>query len=263
MPISQISATGTAAAVARPARDTRSYWRVLLAIVAPLPLLGLGASYVISQIPSNGPFKSLAAAAAAHHQSTVVAGALGLFFLIGLIPATIALAWCTRRNAPTLTAFGASISMLGFVAALPLLPNDNGLALVTADKHLNVSTIAALDKALWAQPVNQVASILFLSGIVIGLPLLGIALWRGRMAGVDGRMPDSRRLHPPVHSQPHRSGHRAMARRHWLHRGHQSAAAHVQRRVRPAAGPADEDGMTPRTRPSTPVTARSAHQDDP
>ena len=182
MPISQISAAGTAAAVARPARDTRRYWRVLLAIVAPLPLLGLGASYVISQIPSDGPFKSLAAAAAAHHQSTVVAGALGLFFLIGLIPATIALAWCTRRNAPTLTAFGASISMLGFVAALPLLPNDNGLALVTADKHLNVSMIAALDKALWAQPVNQVASILFLAGIVIGLPLLGIALWRSRIA---------------------------------------------------------------------------------
>lgn len=182
MPISQISATGTAAAVGRPARDTRSYWRVLLAIVAPLPLLGLGASYVISQIPSDGPFKSLAAAAAAHHQSTVVAGALGLFFLIGLIPATIALAWCTRRKAPTLTAFGASISMLGFVAALPLLPNDNGLALVTADKHLNVSTITALDKALWAQPVNQVASILFLAGIVIGLPLLGIALWRSRIA---------------------------------------------------------------------------------
>jgi hypothetical protein len=173
MPISQISAAGTAAAMARPARDTRRYWRVLLAIVAPLPLLGLGASYVISQIPSDGPFKSLAAAAAANHQSTVFAGALGLFFLIGIIPATIALAWCTRRNAPTLTAFGASISMLGFVAALPLLPNDNGLALVTADKHLNVSTIAALDKALWAQPVNQVASILFLAGIVIGLPLLG------------------------------------------------------------------------------------------
>ena len=182
MPVSQISATGTAAAVARPARDTRRYWRVLLAIVAPLPLLGLGASYVISQIPSDGPFKGLAAAAAAHHQSTVVAGALGLFFLIGLIPATIALAWCTRRNAPTLTAVGASISMLGFVAALPLLPNDNGLALVTADQHLNVGTIAALDKALWAQPVNQVASILFLAGIVIGLPLLGIALWRSRIA---------------------------------------------------------------------------------
>jgi hypothetical protein len=68
MPISQISATGTAAAVARPAWDTRRYWRVLLAIVAPLPLLGLGASYVISQIPSDGPFKSLAAAAAAHHR---------------------------------------------------------------------------------------------------------------------------------------------------------------------------------------------------
>ena len=39
MPISQISATGTTAAVARPARDTRRYWRVLLAIVAPLPCL--------------------------------------------------------------------------------------------------------------------------------------------------------------------------------------------------------------------------------
>ena len=203
---------------------------------------------MISQIPSDGPFKSLAAAAAAHHQSTVFAGALGLFFLIGLIPATIALAWCTRRNAPTLTAFGASISMLGFVAGLPLLPNDNGLALVTADKHLNVSTIAALDKALWAQPVNQVASILFLARHRHRpAAARDRAVAQPDRADVDGRMPDSRRLHPPIHSQPHRSGHRAMARRHWLHRGHQSAAAHVQRRVRPAAGPADEDGMTPGT----------------
>jgi hypothetical protein len=155
---------------------------VLFAILAPLPLLGLGASYVISQVPSDGPFQSLVDAAAAHHQSTALAGVFGLFFLIGLIPATAALAWCTRRKAPTLTAIGASISMLGFLAALPLLPNDSGLALVTADKHLDVNTIAGLDKALWAQPVNQVASILFLAGIVVGLPLLGIALWRSRIA---------------------------------------------------------------------------------
>jgi hypothetical protein len=182
MSTAQISAAGTAPVAAKHPRDTRTWWRVLLAIAAPLPMLGLGASYLISQIPSDGPFKAMVVAVAAHHQSTLIAGAFGLLFLVALIPATIALAWCTRRSAPVLTAAGASISLLGFLAGLPLLPSDGSLALATADKHLNVNTIAALDKALWAQPVNQVVAILFLAGIVIGLPLLGIALWRSKVA---------------------------------------------------------------------------------
>jgi hypothetical protein len=162
--------------------DTQTFWRLLLAIVAPLPMLCMGTVYVLKPFEGDAPIADTAAAITAHRQLYEVVMWLGLPFLVGLIPAVIAVAWVTRRRTPVLTTVGAVWTLLGCLSALSLLVPHDLLAYLAATHELDVATVAALDQAWWALPMTGAAALLFISGIVVGLPLLGIALWRSRMA---------------------------------------------------------------------------------
>jgi hypothetical protein len=174
------SGTSTKTALGR--RDTRTFWRLLLAIVAPLPMLCMGTVYVLKPFEGDAPIADTVADIAAHRQLYEVIMWLGLPFLVGLIPAVVALAWVTRRRTPVLTTVGAVWTLLGCLSAFPLLVPDDLLAYLAVTEGLDVATVAALDDAWWALPVTGAAALLFISGIVVGLPLLGIALWRSRVA---------------------------------------------------------------------------------
>ncbi len=160
------------------ARDTRTFWRVLLAVIAPLPMLGMGLSYIVMPFDGGDDIATTAAAIAAHPGRATASLILSVPFLVLLIPATIALAWTTRRRAPRLTVAGAGVALLGFLAAFPILPGDSMYAQAVVDEGLDVRTVQALDDALWAQPLVGGTILLFLAGLVIGLPILGVALWR-------------------------------------------------------------------------------------
>ena len=162
--------------------DTRTFWRLLLAVVAPLPMLCMGIVYVLRPFEGDAPLPDTVAVVTAHRQLSEVLLWLGLPFLVGLIPAVIAVAWVTRRRTPVLTTVGAVWTLLGCLGAFPLLVPDDLLAYLAVTERLDVATVAALDEAWWALPVTGAAALLFISGIVVGLPLLGIALWRSRVA---------------------------------------------------------------------------------
>jgi hypothetical protein len=162
--------------------DTRTFWRLLLAVVAPLPMLCMGIVYVLKPFEGDAALPDTVAAVTAHRQLSEVLLWLGVPFLVGLIPAVIAVAWVTRRRTPLLTTVGAVWTLLGCLGAFPLLAPDDLLAYLTVTERLDVATVAALDEAWWALPVTGAAALLFISGIVVGLPLLGIALWRSRVA---------------------------------------------------------------------------------
>ena len=163
-------------------RDTRSFWRLLLAFVAPIPMAVMGIVYVIRPVEGGAAFTDTVAGVEAHRQLFDVMMWLGLPFLVGLIPAVIAVAWVTRRRTPLLTTVGAVWTLLGCLSVFPLGVPDDLLAYLTVRQGLDVATIAALDAAWWMLPPVGVAALLFISGIVVGLPLLGIALWRSRVA---------------------------------------------------------------------------------
>ena len=162
--------------------DTRTFWRLLLAVVAPLPMLCMGIVYVLKPFEGDAPLPDAVAAVTAQRQLSEVLLWLSVPFLVGLIPAVIAVAWVTRRRTPLLTTVGAVWTLLGCLGAFPLLVPDDLLAYLAVAERLDVATIAALDQALWPLPVTGAAALLFISGIVVGLPLLGIALWRSRVA---------------------------------------------------------------------------------
>jgi hypothetical protein len=176
------TATAATAPATKPLRDVRGFWRILLAVIAPLPMLAEGIYYLLVPVEGGSSFQDTVAAFAAHKQLMDIITWFGAVFVVGLIPATFAVAWAARRGAPRLTTWGAAIALLGFMTGFPLLGGPINTHYMTVEHGLDVNAVAKLDDALQTEPLLVVASLLFIVGIVFGLGLLGLALWRSRVA---------------------------------------------------------------------------------
>jgi hypothetical protein len=145
-------------------------------------MIGMGLFYILSPVDGGTSFEDTAAAYATHLNLVGEIQYLGVPFFVLLISATFAVAWVSRRGAPRLAAAGALLALTGQLAAFPLNQGGDLLAYMTVKNGFDVATMAKLQKALEEQVVAGVASLLFIVGIVIGLLLLGIALWRSKAA---------------------------------------------------------------------------------
>lgn len=163
-------------------RERRGFWRVLLAIIAPIPLLAKGIYYILSPVDGDAGFADSVTAYETHGQLMDALTWLDAIFVVTLVPATFAVAWVARRGAPRLATAGALLSLTGFLAGLTLLGGVLTPALVTAQHDLDVTAMAALDDVLHHEPLLGMSSLLFIVGIVVGLGLLGGALWRSGSA---------------------------------------------------------------------------------
>jgi hypothetical protein len=173
--------TGTPATLGRRPPDTRGFWRILLAIVAPVPALAIALSTATAPYSMSGDSADILAGAVAEPDVMRVSAWLNLLTAMTLIPAVIAVVWVCRRRAPRLTTVAAVLTLLGFSAA-NVLPNEELDALTAAQEGLDGGVVQALSEAVWNQPMVIAALLLFLVGMVIGGILLGIALWRSRWA---------------------------------------------------------------------------------
>jgi hypothetical protein len=167
---------------ARPLRDTRGFWRILLAVILPLPMLAKGVFYLLTPVAGDVTFEESVTQLAAQAELLDTLKWLDAVFVVTLIPATIAVAWVARRGAPRLTTVGAVIALSGFFAGIALLGGVVTPAMATVQHGLDVTSTAALDEALHQEPLLGIASLLFILGIVVGLGLLGGALLRSRYA---------------------------------------------------------------------------------
>ncbi len=174
--------TTTAAPQAvRAPRDVRGFWRVLLAVVAPVPMLFMGLYYLLSPVDGGASFESTLAAVAEHQDRYQWLPWLQVPFFL-LIPAMFATAWVTRRAMPRLATAGGLLAVGGISAGFFLLPGVESLQYLTVRNGLDVSTMTKLDSLLEDAPTLQIGSLLFILAITFGLLLLGIALWRSRVA---------------------------------------------------------------------------------
>jgi hypothetical protein len=164
-------------------RDPRGYYRRALAIAAPIPFAALAASQLIIAVPGGSDFTETAADIAGRSGAVALGQWLELPFYLLLIPAILAVASVTWRAVPRMTAVAVSITVPGFAAAFAVLPpNSYTLATLTDQLGLDVNEMAALSKAWEEHPTASVGGLLFIVSLVIGLGLLGIALWRSRRA---------------------------------------------------------------------------------
>lgn len=161
-------------------RDLRGYWRILLAVIAPVPMLAKGAFYVLSPVSGEASYAQAVDAFRAHQDLIEVMKWLDAVFVVTLVPATVAAAWVARRGSPRLTAAGATLAIAGFLAGFGLLGGVETPALVTVQHDLDPAVIGELDAAMHQEPLLGIASLLFIVGVVLGLGLLGGALKRSR-----------------------------------------------------------------------------------
>jgi len=164
----------------KPVRDRRGFWRILLAVIAPLPFLAKGVYYLLTPVAGDVDFKESVASLEAHRGILDVLQWVDAGFVVLLIPATLAAVWVARRGAPRLTTAGALIALTGFLFGLTLLGGVTTPALMTVQHDLDFESMAALDDALHHEPLLGIASLLFIVGVVFGLGLLGGALKRSR-----------------------------------------------------------------------------------
>ncbi|MEU4393288.1 hypothetical protein [Kribbella sp. NPDC023855] len=177
---SQLAATTEPKAVRAP-RDVRGFWRVLLAVVAPLPMLFMGVYYLISPVDGDAPFQETLAAVTADPGRFELMQWLQVPFFL-LIPAMFAAAWVSRRRAPRLATAGGLLAVGGMSAGFFLLPGVVGLQYLTVHDGLDAGAMEKLAAAFEKQPTVQIGGLLFILAVTVGLLLLGIALWRSRVA---------------------------------------------------------------------------------
>ena len=171
----------TTTATTKQVRDVRGFWRVLLAVVAPVPMLFMGLYYLISPVDGDAPFATTLAAVTADPGRFELMQWLQVPFFL-LIPAMFAAAWAARRTAPRLATAGGLLAIGGISAGFFLLPGVVGPEYMTVHDGLDAGTMAKLADAVENQPTTQIGGLLFILAITFGLLLLGIALWRSRVA---------------------------------------------------------------------------------
>jgi len=177
-----MTATQQAPSATRPLHDVRGFWRVLLGVFAPLPFLAKGLWYLLSPVDGDISFADDVAAAQAHHGMAALMLALDVVFCVGLIPATVAVVMVARRGAPRLAAAGAFLALLGQLVGFGLLGGPITPTVATVRYGLGSSDLAGLSDGIENDVFMQLSGLLFLVGIVFGLGLLGIALWRSKAA---------------------------------------------------------------------------------
>jgi hypothetical protein len=166
------------------AHDSRSYFRIALAVAAPLPMLAMGAINLIQPFAGDEEFDVTVAKTAANLGAVELASWLSLVFFACLVPAALAVVAATRRATPRLAAWGGTLTVVGFGLGLGIgsaLPSGAPLAYLTAEHDLDLAAMEKLNDASWSQAFLGVGMLFWVVGLTVGLGILGVALWRSRV----------------------------------------------------------------------------------
>ena len=125
---------------------------------------------------------TMAAKVAAHQGAETIVIWLTFVALLTMIPGVIAVGMLARRNAPRLGTTGLVLAFAGFMClSWSTVAGSDNVALAAARIGTSPAVTGKLVDAMGAIPAIGLASNLFVLGHVVGLGLIGIALWRGRV----------------------------------------------------------------------------------
>ncbi len=159
--------------------DPRGFYRKTLAVIAPLPMVSMGVHYILNPLAGDVTVAETVEYDAANPGHLDALAWVATPFLLFLIPAFIAVGLVTWARAPKMTTVALALAVPGTALAFAAnAPSESRLAFLVNDYGIDVDKLEAAITAWWEEPLVLIGSLLFMSGIVIGLLLLGLALWR-------------------------------------------------------------------------------------
>ncbi|GIF68383.1 hypothetical protein Ais01nite_64180 [Asanoa ishikariensis] len=163
--------------------DARTGWRWLLALAAvPLALFVTVFRYLLPYDTGDQPreiFDKLVAATTFQQAALAVGGLVALTGCAGVL----AVAWHTRRHTPLLTTVGLFLAVPGYLALFAGGPYADALTYVTGTHpEVDRDLAFALGSALESSPQSNVLVLVFVAGHLLGTIMIGVALWRARIA---------------------------------------------------------------------------------
>ncbi|MEO8851868.1 MAG: hypothetical protein ABI360_09080 [Allobranchiibius sp.] len=159
-------------------RETRGFWRVLLAIVLPIPWLAKGIQYIVLAPASGNSADQIKDWTQDRVYSWVQW--LDVLFVVLVVPSIITMALVSRRGAPRLATAAAIVMGGGFLMVLPLNIGGDPLVWVAARQGYDPTMTGKFIDALREDPRVGLGGLGFITAITIGSVLIGLALWKSR-----------------------------------------------------------------------------------
>jgi hypothetical protein len=174
-------------ATTNPPRDITSpnrpgFDRRALAILMPIGPLAIAIVRAILPYNTTDSNATVAAKVAEHQGVEGVVIWLTFVALLTLVPGVIALGMLARWGAPRLGTAGLVLACAGFMSLFwSTVAGSDNVALGAARIGMSPVLTGKLLDSIGAIPAIGLASTLFVLGHIVGLALLGVALWRGRV----------------------------------------------------------------------------------
>ena len=156
--------------------DARGFWRVLLAVVVPIPWLAKGLQYIVLE-PSYDHTADQIRYDTTHRVYSSLQW-LDLLFVVLVVPSIVAMILVSRRGAPRLATAAALLMGGGFLMVLPLNISSDQLTWIAAQSGSDPVVIGRFIDDAANDPRTTVGVLGFLVAIVIGSILIALALWR-------------------------------------------------------------------------------------
>ena len=158
--------TDSAPVKVRPTADARTYWRMALAITAPVPWAAMGLVNILQPFAGDEDFGSTVQKVRDNLDLVVATTWIALPFFAFLIPSVLAVVAATRRRAPQLAAWGGTLTVVGFgLGVSGVGGGGTPLAVLTVTHGFDVETMARLDAAFLTGPNVQVAGLFWVAAL--------------------------------------------------------------------------------------------------
>lgn len=168
------------AALATPERTAVPPRLAALALLIPIGPLAIAILRAILPYSTTDDTAVLAGEVAAHQGAQSAVVWLILVALLTLVPGTIAVGLLAARHAPKLGTAGMVLAVAGFSSLYAIGIGDH-IALSAARIGLDPGDTARLLDDVQTLPAVTLASVFFVLGHILGVVLIGIALWRGKV----------------------------------------------------------------------------------
>lgn len=158
--------------------DARRFWRVLLALVVPIPWLAKGVQYIVMEGTYDHAADQIRDWTTDDRFRWLQW--LDVAFVVLVVPSILAMVLVARRGAPRLTSWATVLLGGGFLLALTLGIGSDPLAWVAAHKGYDPATTGKFIDAFESDPRVGLGGFGFIVAILFGSALVGLALWKSR-----------------------------------------------------------------------------------